>query len=175
MNAVKYGLSLWKGELCSTCELFTSKDYSYVPVGRIVTSGGMKAVTDYYKQLGDEYVEALSDMIVLDAIICNADRHFGNFGFLVDNKTNKIVAPAPLFDHGNSLFNYAGEDALVSNQSLNEYVVTLFPCVYDDFIGAAKEVLTAKHREGLNHLLGFKFNKYPRYNLSDKRLKLIEN
>lgn len=175
INAVKYGLSLWKGELCSTCELFTSKDYSYVPVGRIVTTGGMKAVTDYYKQLGDEYVEALNDMIVLDAIICNTDRHFGNFGFLVDNKTNEIVAPAPLFDHGNSLFNYAGEDALVSNQSLNEYVDTLLPCVYDDFIGAAKEVLTAKHREGLRHLLGFKFNKHPRYNLSDKRLKLIEN
>ena len=175
INAVKYGLSLWKGELCSTCELFTSKDYSYVPVGRIVTTGGMKAVTDYYKQLGDEYVEALNDMIVLDAIICNTDRHFGNFGFLVDNKTNEIVAPAPLFDHGNSLFNYAGEDALVSNHTLNEYVDTLLPCVYDDFIGTAKEVLTAKHREGLRHLLSFKFNKHSRYNLSDKRLKLIEN
>jgi hypothetical protein len=53
-------------------------------------------------------------MFVFDAIICNTDRHFGNFGVLVDNKTNKIVAPAPLFDHGNSLFNYAAGDDLDS-------------------------------------------------------------
>ena len=38
VNAIKYGLSLWKGELRSTCELFTSKEFSFVPVGRIVTS-----------------------------------------------------------------------------------------------------------------------------------------
>ena len=36
INAINYGLSKWKGELCSTCELFTSKDISFVPVGRLV-------------------------------------------------------------------------------------------------------------------------------------------
>ena len=40
MDAVRYGLSRWEGELCSTCELFTSKDYSFIPAGRLVTSGG---------------------------------------------------------------------------------------------------------------------------------------
>ena len=39
VNAIEYGLTQWKGELCSTCELFTSKDYSFLPIGRIVTSG----------------------------------------------------------------------------------------------------------------------------------------
>ena len=175
IDAIKYGLSLWKGELCSTCELFTSKDYSFVPVGRIVTSGGMKAVTAYYESLGEDYVKALHDMLVLDAIICNTDRHFGNFGFLVDNKTNQIVAPAPLFDHGNALFNYAGQDALVSDETMSEYASTLLPCVYDDFIGTAKKVLTPKHREGLRHLLDFRFTKHSKYNLPDKRLKLLEH
>ena len=174
VNAVEYGLSSWKGELCSTCELFTSKDYSFLPVGRIVTSGGMKAVRAYYESLGGEYVEALNDMLVLDALICNTDRHFGNFGFLIDNKTNKIVAPAPLFDHGNSLFNFAGQDALASDAAMKEYADTLLPCVYDDFIGTAREVLTSKHREGLRHLLDFKFEKHSRYNLPAKRLRLME-
>lgn len=174
INAVEYNLSTWKGELCSTCELFTSKDYSFLPVGRIVTSGGTKAVRAYYESLGSEYVEALNDMLVLDALICNTDRHFGNFGFLIDNKTNKIAAPAPLFDHGNSLFNFAGQDALASDAAMKEYADTLLPCVYDDFIGTAREVLTSKHREGLRHLLDFKFEKHSRYNLPNKRLKLIE-
>ena len=47
-------------------------------------------------------------------------------------------------------------------------------CVYDDFIGTAKTVLTQKHREGLRKLLGFKFKKNSRYNLPDKRLKMLE-
>ena len=174
IKAIEYGLSKWKGELCSTCELFTSKEFSFVPVGRIVTSGGMKAVRAYYENLGEEYVNALNDMLVLDAIICNTDRHFGNFGFMVDNKTNKIVAPAPLFDHGNALFNYAGQDALVSAEAMAEYASTLLPCVYDDFIGTAKAVVTPKHREGLRRLLDFKFEKHSKYNLPNKRLKLIE-
>ena len=174
VNAIEYGLSQWKGELCSTCELFTSKDYSFLPVGRIVTSGGMKAVREYYEKLGKNFVEALNDMLVLDAIIMNTDRHFGNFGFIIDNKTNKIVAPAPLFDHGNALLNFAGQDDLENDEALKAYADTLLPCVYDDFIGTAKTVLTQKHREGLRKLLGFKFKKNPRYNLPDKRLKMLE-
>lgn len=174
VNAIEYGLSQWKGELCSTCELFTSKEYSFLPVGRVVTSGGMKAVREYYEKLGQNFVDALNDMLVLDAIIMNTDRHFGNFGFIVDNKTNKIVAPAPLFDHGNALLNFAGRDDLENEKALNEYANTLVPCVYDDFIGTAKKVLTNKHREGLRKLLEFKFKKNSRYNLPNKRLKMLE-
>lgn len=175
VDAIEYGLSKWKGELCSTCELFTSKDYSFLPVGRMVTAGGMKAVREYYEKLGKKFVEALNDMLVFDAVIMNTDRHFGNFGFLVDSKTNKIVAPAPLFDHGNSLLNFAGRDDLESAEAFKAYADTLLPCVYDDFIGTAKSVLTQRHRDGLRKLLEFQFKKNPRYNLPDKRLKMLEN
>ena len=174
INAIPYNLSKWKGELCSTCDLFTSKDYSFLPVGRIVTTGGMKAVREYYESLGSDFVNALDDMIVLDALIFNTDRHFGNFGFLIDNKTNKISAPAPLFDHGNALFNFAGLDDLSSEDTLKRYADTLLPCVYDDFVESAKKVLTPAHKEGLRRLLNFKFKKHSRYNLPNNRLKLIE-
>ena len=56
INAVPYNLSKWKGELCSYCELFTSKKYSFVPVGRIVKTGGMPAVRAYYEKLGKTLV-----------------------------------------------------------------------------------------------------------------------
>ena len=174
ISAVNYKLSKWKGELCSVCELFTSKEYSFMPVGRIVTKGGFEAVRDFYKSMGEDYIKAFDEMIVLDAIICNTDRHFGNFGFLVDNKTNKIVAPAPLFDHGNSLFNFAGKSDLVSDEDLSEYADTLLPCVYDDFIAEAKSVMTPELQEKVRHLVNFKFKKNSRYNLDNKRLKLIE-
>jgi hypothetical protein len=175
VNAINYGLSKWKGELCSTCGLFTDKNYSFMPVGHLVTDGGMKAVTEYYESLGNVYKNALSEMLVFDAVTCNTDRHFGNFGFLVDNKTNKIAAPAPLFDHGNSLFNYAGREDLESKDALSAYADTLLPCVYDDFMGTAKKALTPNLREGLRRLTTFKFKRHPRYNLPPKHLELIEN
>ena len=174
MNAAPYNLSKWKGYLCSVCELFTSKELSYIPIGYLQKKGGMKAVREYYESLGTEYVKALDDMLVFDALICNTDRHFGNFGLLVDNVTNTIVAPAPLFDHGNSLFNYAWADDWNSEQNLEAYVSTLQPCVYDDFIGSAKEALTVEHRKKIREMVEFRFKKHARYNLPPERLKLME-
>lgn len=174
VRAIPYGLSCWKGVLCSTCELFTSKEYSYIPVGHLVTKGGMNAVKAYYESLGPEFTAALREMLVFDAVICNVDRHFGNFGVMVDNRTNTVVSPAPLFDHGNSLFNFAGMDAWTSDAALEEYIETLVPSVYDDFLGTASAVLTPELREKLRHLLTFRFKKHPRYNLPAKRLRMIE-
>lgn len=174
-DAVSYQLSRWKGNLCSVCELFTSREYSYVPVGHIKTRGGMKKVREYYETLGEPFVKALDDMLVLDALICNADRHFGNFGFLVDNQTNQISAPAPLFDHGNSLFNFAWADDWNSEKHLEEYIRTIQPSVYDDFMGTAAQVLTAAHQKSLHKLLEFRFKRHPRYNLPPARLNMIEN
>ena len=136
--------------------------------------GGMEAVKAYYEKLGTEFVNALNEMLVFDAVICNVDRHFGNFGVMVDNRTNTIVSPAPLFDHGNSLFNFAGVDAWANEAALEAYIETLYPSVYDDFLGTAKAALTPELREKLRHLLNFKFKKHSRYNLPEKRLRMME-
>lgn len=174
INVILYNLSKWKDILCSTCELFTSKDVSFVPVGRIVRSGGMQAVKEYYKELGPEFENALNDMFIFDALIFNTDRHYGNFGFLIDSHTNSIIAPAPLFDHGNSLFNFAGVDALKSKESFLKYAKTQMPCVYDDYVAEAKKVLTHDWRNAIRKLLDFKLPKHSRYNLGKERLSLIE-
>ena len=174
VNAVPYSLSKWKNTLCSTCELFTSKDVSFVPVGRIVRSGGMQAVRAYYKKLGAEFEKALNDMFIFDALIFNTDRHYGNFGFLIDSHTNEIIAPAPLFDHGNSLFHFAGMDALKSKKSFLKYAETQMPCVYDDYVAEAKRALTHEWRSAIRRLLDFKLPRHSRYNLSKERLNLIE-
>lgn len=171
INAVQYGLSKWKGRLCSTCELFTSKEYSFMPIGNIVKEGGIKAVIEYYKSLGGKYYEAFVDMIVFDAVILNTDRHFGNFGFMVDNRTNRICAPAPLFDHGLSLLTYAMDDDL---QDWEKYAKTRVPATYSDFIELARELMRHPQKEKLRKIINFKFKKHPRYNWLDKRLNVIE-
>ena len=174
IHAIPYHLSKWKGRLCSTCELFTSKNLSYMPIGRLVTRGGMEAVRKFYETLGEEFVKALNDMIVFDALIYNVDRHFGNFGLLIDSKTNRIVSPAPLFDHGNSLFNLVALDIIDNPSAMRKYAKTLLPCVYDDFVIEARKYITHEHRNSLRKLLDFKFKRHPQYNLDSKRLSMLE-
>lgn len=170
IDVVQYGLSKWKGRLCSTCELFTSKEYSFMPIGNIVKEGGIKAVIEYYKSLGGVYYDAFVDMIVFDAVVLNTDRHFGNFGFMVDNRTNQICKPAPLFDHGLSLLTYAMDDDL---ENWKSYAKTRVPATYSDFTELAQQLMGRDQREKLHRLINFRFKKHPRYNWSENRLQVI--
>lgn len=57
----------------------------------------------------DELSRFFWDMIVVDALIANFDRHNGNWGFLSDNATGKWSI-APVFDCGSSLYPQADEN-----------------------------------------------------------------
>ena len=171
LDYVDYGLSMWKGKLCSTCKLFNSIDISFIPIGNLVKSGGIRAVMEFYKSLGQEQYNKLIDMLVFDSIICNTDRHFGNFGVLVDNYTNKIIDIAPIFDNGLSLFCYALEDDM---SNLQNYAKTRAPATYPDFIEFSKSVITKRQKDKLRHLLKFKFKKHTHYNMSDERVAELE-
>ena len=173
LNHVTYGLSKWKGILCSTCELFTDINTSYVPVFNFVANCTLTTVAEFLNNLGGDYYDRFADMLVFDALICNTDRHYGNFGLLVDNKTNKPVAFAPIFDNGLSLFNYAMDEDL---QDLEKYAQTRTPAfknvTYEDIV---KEFISERQRNQLRKMINFTFQKHPKYNLPTKRLKAIEH
>ena len=67
-----------------------------------------------------------------------------------------------------------GLPAWADEAALEAYIETLYPSVYDDFLGTAKDALTPELREKLRHLLNFKFKKHSRYNLPEKRLRMME-
>ena len=173
-DVIPYRMVHWKGQLCSACELFTGKETAYVPVGRIIRTGGMKAVRQYYETLGEAFVQSLNEMIVFDALICNTDRHFGNFGVLVDSRTNRIVSPAPLFDHGNALFNLAGDENWQSEAKLDAYAATLLPCVYENFFQAAQSAVHGAIAEKLRKALTFTFQDEGRLRYPPERVALME-
>ena len=161
-----------KGILASKCKLFTDINTSYIPIGRIVKSGGIKACIDYYDKLGNEFSDQIRSMLVFDAVIYNEDRHFGNFGILRDNHTGKIIAPAPIFDNGISLFNYAMEDDI---KDLLKYAKTRSNPYGVTFENICSEVMGAKQKAQLRRLIGFKFKRHSSINLPEERLIAIEN
>ena len=172
MNHVSYGLAKWKGCLCSTCALFTDIDHSYVPIYRFVENCTLRSAAAFLKDLGEAYYEPFADMLVFDALICNEDRHFGNFGLMVDNKTNEPYAFAPIFDNGLSLFNFGMPDDF---ENIEEYAKTRASSYGVPFDNIAKEFITSRQKEQLRRMIGFRFEKDKNYNLPAKRLKAIED
>lgn len=169
---VDYVPTKWDGHFCSRCELFTSKEFGFISAGRLVHKGGIDAVEKYCSDLGPEFNEAFADMLAFDAIVLNIDRHFGNFGFIVDNLKNKIIAPAPLFDHGMALLYSAMKDDF---DDIEAYEQLQLPRTYDNFIARARQSMGTTQRKKVRALFDFRFRKHPRYNWPQWRLEKLED
>lgn len=105
ISHVSYEESEFKGTKVSKCEIITSEESS------IVSS----EYVDIYCQNHDinkmDFVlkkDAYSYymMNVIDYLIGNVDRHWGNWGFTVDNKTNKLGKLYPLMDFNKAFLSY---------------------------------------------------------------------
>ena len=171
LDAVAYELENWKGILASRCKLFTDINTAYIPIGRIVREGGLKACLEYYRQLGPEAYEQIKSMLVFDAMIYNEDRHFGNFGVLRDNHTGKVTGAAPEFDNGMSLFNFAMPEDF---QDLDSYAKTRGTAYGVSFESVCQEVMGPIQARQLRKLIGFTFHRHPRLNWPEYRLEAIE-
>ncbi len=165
IKAVYYDLKKFKGQIVSVCEAFTDIDTSFVPIGLLVKSKDIKEISNTYG------VPSFADMVLFDAIICNTDRHMGNYGLLRDNKTSKYIGPSPIFDHGLSLFNYAMKDDF---DKLEEYAKTRLNAFDADPVVLAKSVMSLEQRQKLRRLIDFTFSRHKNYNLPEWRLKAIE-
>lgn len=172
LHHISYNLSKWKGTLCSTCELFTDIDTSFVPIYKFNQGSSLTETANYLKSLGQEFYDEFADMMIFDALICNTDRHAGNYGLLVDNKTNKPIRFASIFDNGLSLFNYAMADDLAD---VDGYAKTRYPA-YDavSYEEIVKAFISDRQKAQLRKLINFKFKKHSKYNLPSERLKVIE-
>ena len=174
LNAVHYDLENWKGITASKCALFTDADTSYIPIGRLVRSGGIGKCLEYYDALGPGFGEHIRSMLVFDALIYNEDRHFGNFGILRDNRTGRIKAPAPIFDNGLSLLCYAGREEIEDFEKLKEYAAARTNPYRLSFEEVCAAVMGAKQKEQLRRMIGFTFRRHPSLNFPEEHLHALE-
>ena len=164
LDHVEYSLSKFKGYLCSTCNIFTSDKFGYLPAGRIMSVA--EALED----------KRFADIFFFDALIFNTDRHLGNFGYLVDNDKNEIVGVAPIFDNGYGLFSlalYRPGDRLDEFSDLAKYVSRVKPALYSKWLGFPGGI-TKSMLERMKALKGFRFKRHKYYNLPQDRLRSIE-
>lgn len=174
IDHIDYDLKKFKGLLASTCKNFTSKDISYVPIGKVLTTLDIPHLVEKMKEVG--CMDKFADMVLFDALILNEDRHYGNFGLLKDNHTGKYLDLAPLFDHGYSLFARCSDYNLYNEERLQKYKDD-----YKDSLLGASHIQLVKwfcdknKISKLRKLYDFKFERHERYNLAENRLKFLES
>jgi hypothetical protein len=94
------------------CDDFITEDTELVTAYQICETLPFREGEDLYvhfltccESLGiHAMADSIDRMLVLDYLIDNPDRHFGNFGAVRDANTLKWLGPAPIFDNGTSLW-----------------------------------------------------------------------
>ena len=95
----------------SVCEDFVTPDTELIPAWRVMQTQKKDNQTSVYQHYRNCYeklgvpnvTHALNQMLVLDYLIANEDRHFNNFGLLRSPDTLEWLGPAPIYDSGSSL------------------------------------------------------------------------
>ena len=117
---INYELKNWSIVLCSVCDLYTNESIGYLTMAEYLSNKyGSNLKWTYnlvLKEMQDLGLEKqFKDMLIFDYLILNKDRHFKNFGLLVDNDSRNILGFMPLFDHGYSLGNFALNEEDIKN------------------------------------------------------------
>lgn len=103
---------MWEnGVPYSVCDDFVTPDTELIPAWRVMQTQKKENQTSVYQHYRNccealgvpDVAHALDQMIVLDYLIANEDRHLNNFGLLRNPDTLEWLGPAPIYDSGSSL------------------------------------------------------------------------
>ncbi len=123
INHAEYKL-VWENDLpYSVCENFVTANTELVSaayIAKIYKCPNHISAYNHFinccKKLGIPNVQSsLDEMLTLDFIIANTDRHFGNFGAVRNAETLEWLGLSPVFDCGTSMWH----DQLVSEKTIS--------------------------------------------------------
>ncbi|KAA6225262.1 hypothetical protein FMM58_01855 [Campylobacter sp. LR291e] len=160
---VEYDLKTFYNNLVCVCESFTNENEGFVAMSNFIIDKRLKMYFDK---------NTWQDIMIFDGLIANLARNYTNFGFIINNNTNELLRPAPLFDNGFSLFN------LLKENQLRDIENAVFK--WKSFFGVPilKQFFTflqKRHIEGLERLSTFHFIRHSEFNLNEEWLESIEN
>ena len=148
-DSVKYAFRKYDGRVVSDCKIFTSQEFGYRPIAPYYNERlTLPRLLEIYRELGCE--DAFRRMVVADCISLNSDRHFGNFGFLVNNETFERIGINPCFDFNKAFvplseegFDF-GKRADGTELDFDEYLSKHGPVIGSDYVAPARAILTSE-------------------------------
>lgn len=142
-KSVKYSLRKFDGRVVSDCKIFTSQEFGYRPISMFYKDKlTLPKLLEIYRDFGCE--DDFRRMVVADCITLNCDRHFGNFGFMVNNDTFECTVLNPCFDFNMAFVPFAEEGFDFGRPELDfdQYLSRRGPVIGSDYVAPAKAILT---------------------------------
>ena len=154
-NSVLYETSILHGKLASRCNLFTDEKYGFVSYAKIRENkySTLKDAIEYFTSIGSE--QEFRELLVIDALCFNTDRHSGNYGVLFDNDTLTPLSLAPVFDFNLSLLPYIRKEDF---DNVGDYLYGLTPKLGEDFTRLGQMGMNDKIRNRVKPLKDFTFS-----------------
>ena len=148
-KSVVYGIETYRGKVVSSCKSFVRDTFGYKPISLWLANTELNTVLSTIEKNGCD-VNEFRRMIVADSVMVNSDRHFGNFGFLVDNRDYHVIGLAPAFDYNMALSPYA--EFGVDFPIYDEYLRMRGPMFGGTYEDLAKILLTSDMKADLINL-----------------------
>jgi len=169
IDHIVYDLDCYHERIVSSCKLITSKEISMIP--SVYYFKNCSELSEYLAcadrlKVGDK----LREMLVLDALTCNYDRHLNNIQFLVDSDTFEILGLAPVFDNGIGLCSHCMKETA---EAFIEYGSDHIPFAYYSFDDHIPQLMSKEMYNRLNSIKDFSFVNHKEYPVSDERLTAL--
>lgn len=170
---VSYDLCLFKDNIVSKCKMFTTEEEGFVPIYKYLNEDkkyDYEELLEFFETYG--FDEDFRRMILLDSVILNEDRHFGNFGFIVNNDTYEVLRFAPVFDHNMSLLCRAMESDLTDD---SEYIRSRTHKIGGDFVKVARGLIDEGTRGRIEKLIDIPIKRHSEFNLPEERIEFLDD
>ena len=166
IDSVSYELLTYKGKIVTRCKNICTEDM------------GMYSVAEVFPYI-DRYLDILKvdigvtkssackkivDMLLIDFLTLNIDRHFNNMGILVENSSQKLIGLAPIFDYNLSFMPYfvkgsVSLEGTISDVSNDVYRYCKDDTPFEDIIPLLLSISPRGYvKEKITSLTGFSFS-----------------
>lgn len=88
----------------SRTKCFVNDNEEYITAAQLLPTGNLQQYKNLCKEHDLPIDDFLNKLLIIDYIIGNSDRHWGNFGVIRNVETLEWVRLCPAFDFGNSLY-----------------------------------------------------------------------
>lgn len=172
VSYVDYSLSKVNDIICSVSECFNSEDRSSIYVAGLCDDA--KHLDTHMSKYSGVLSRQFRDMMMIDCLVFNVDRHDENISLMYDNEFN-ILGVAPMYDFDHSLFydlSLVDRSAEYVKDGLRKYV----PKTYNDhsFLDQFRLCIYPEMYNKLQWLVNnFEFKNHRVYKVSKERLRGI--
>ena len=171
LSSVKYDLCYLHGRLATKCNIFTNENVGYASFSKVIDSKSysFEDVRNYFDSICCE--QELRELLVVDSLCFNQDRHSGNYGVLFDNETMRVLKMAPVFDLNICLLPYVEMNEF---ENIGDKLFEYNPKLGNDFTRIGQIAMNDVIRDRLKDISDFTFKFRGDDVFSEERVKKLE-